>query len=325
MNLPQLKLPESVTVYTYDDYSNGIVPKNGFADTFFKTYAKNQKRIYENAIRNYRNEIRNEISDYYLSIITNEFNKEMRSYIDIELQNYMMENNGIIDSLPYPIISFEIFIKTTVKEYDSIDEEYNTDTFTHGNKSIVYDHFGTECSCNANKLIYGERKYRYKKIICENEYSKILSENSLYEHRINKAKNMPKEKLKGFICNLPAIIGILLSLLLIVSHIFKLENVIQAVGKHIPFYLDVCEVNGYSLIHIVVIIILGLLLSSLLRNIIEPKIDDDIESPKDLQKEYDEFLQKYDLKEIAENSKKYEKEFNRLSEQWHRFWFENTQ
>lgn len=324
MNLPQLYISENIKVYTYTDFLKHKVPQGGFADTFFKTYKEHKKRIYENALRGFRKDLCEKMSDYYISLFTNNFNEEMRDIIDIELHKYMMENNGIIDSLPYPIIMFDIAVETTVREYDSMYETYDSETFTHSSKTIVYDHFGTECSASNNTLKRGERKYRFRKLICENEYSKILSENKLQEYRITQAQNMPKEKFKNFICNIPLIIGIMLPLFLIISHIFKWENVIQTIGKYIPFYLSVCEVNGYSLIHIVAIFILGLLLSSFLRNIIDPHVDDSIESLEKLQKEHKEFLQKYDLDEVAENEKKYIKEFNDLSKKWYLFWFEST-
>lgn len=324
MNLPKLDLPLKGTVYTFPDYQDGNVPKGGFADTFFRAFEEAHDRIYQEATSGWHSEIREGMDKYTWCHITNEYNERMRREIDRELQSYMMKHDGVIDAYPYPVIAFDITVTTTEKTYNRIDEDYDEETYESSRNTIIYDHFGTPWSYRDSKLTGGEREFRYVRHFCSSEYDDILTHKKVLESRISEAKAMPVEKFKSFLCSIPAIIGVVLPLLLFISYCCGWDHVTQAVGKWIPFYLKFSQFEGYSFVHFVALLVLGFFLSSLLRAVVEPRVDDRIGSLEEEKKEYDEFVSQYDFVEVEKMAKAYKNEYNRLSEQWHRMWFEYT-
>lgn len=326
MAMPELKLPEEgAPIYSYDDFIRGNVPDGSFAYTFFDTYKKYDHDLFERMKRKVSRSISyGKIDIYDFCSAHNEYSNEMRSRIDRELQKYMIDHGGVIDAYPYPVISYVVQASSVVRTYNEIDEDYDKEEFEGDNFDVVYDHFGTDCEVLNGKLERGQRKARTVRLYLQDEFTKLIDEEKVLKALLVEAKNQPKEKFKSFLCNIPAYLTVGVSVLLFLSFLFGWDGIEKTVGGLIPYYLDVAEVNGYSLIHFVALIFAGCFVTAVLRSAYEPKVDYRVGTVAERQKEYDEFIKAHDFKALELKASEYRYKYNECASKWHSEWFRAT-
>jgi len=185
-------IPDRVPVYTYTDYRKHAAPEGGFVEAYFKTFEYAHKQVYERITRKFRKELYDGPTAYDMCRINNEYNEEVRKIVSRELHSYLFEG-GKIEAYPYPILSFDISIKTTTNRYNSDYDDYDkhsyTDTYT-----VVFDPFGGDWRTEDFRPKAGPRKFRYEPSYQESEYDRILYDKGQLEWKIG-ALEREKSKL----------------------------------------------------------------------------------------------------------------------------------
>lgn len=179
-------IPVNAKVYTYADYRNHAVPKGGFVETFFKAFEEDHKRHYDAMVRKNQREIYGGPTSYDVCKMNNDYNKEMRRTIDKAI-HYYLRDGGEIEAFPYPIISFDLSVKTTVNKYNDIDEDYDKHSYSDA-YTIVFDPFGSDWRAENQRPKAGPRKFRYEPFYFESKYDRILYEKRCLERKLGELR-----------------------------------------------------------------------------------------------------------------------------------------
>ena len=172
-------LPANAKVYTYADYRNHAAPKGGFVEAYFKAFEEDHKQHYDTMVRKNQSEIYGGLTAYDVCRMNNDYNKEMRQTIDRAI-HYYLRDGGEIEAFPYPIISFDLGVKTTVKEYNDTYDDYDKHSYSDA-YTIVFDPFGGDWRVEDFRPKAGPRKFRYEPFGFESEYDRILFEKHCLE------------------------------------------------------------------------------------------------------------------------------------------------
>lgn len=180
------RIPVRAKVFTYVDYRNHAAPKGGFVETFFKAFEEDHKRCYDTMVRKNQREIYGGPTSSDVCRMNNDYNKEMRQTIDRAI-HYYLRDGGEIEAFPYPIISFDLGVKTTVNEYNDIYEDYDKRSYSDA-YTIVFDPFGSDWRPENQGPKAGPRKFRYEPFYFESKYDRILFEKRRLELKLSELR-----------------------------------------------------------------------------------------------------------------------------------------
>lgn len=186
MDLFQTPIPSQAPIYTYTDYQNQTAPKGGFVEAYFKAFEYAHGQIYKRITRTFTKELYDGPTAHDMCRLNNEYNKEMLEIVSRELHNYLFEG-GTIEAYPYPIISFDIGVKTTTSRYNSDYDEYDEYSYSDAYK-VVFDPFGSDWRTENSSPKAGPRTFRYKPFYMENKYDQILSDQRYLERRLGELR-----------------------------------------------------------------------------------------------------------------------------------------
>ena len=332
MAVPEIKTPAAGTpLYTHQQYlidKKLGINQDSFGYVFYDTYDKKFDETYNSVMRYKQRMAKEDITGYEISKITNEFEESMRRSIDNVLQKHLLEKNSVISQWPLGVMSFELVKKTTTRTYNDIDEEFDKETFESGRYTIWYDHFGTECipdPKNYKECVRkdGGRKYRYSRYYQFDEYEKVKTEEYSLRKDMEAAKKNPIEKIKLLISALPAVLLILTDIVLIFGAIFGISAIRETIGPHIPFYMSLSSIEGYSALHFFSMPIIGSIVTYFLYCVLEPKVED-VGSYKEQKKKYFDYINSPKYKSYSTTGNQNEKSYNIQAQRWYKEWFEAT-
>lgn len=180
------RIPVDAKVYTYADYQNHAAPQGGFVEAYFKAFKYAHGQIYERITRKFAKEIYGGPTSSDICRINDAYNEEMRKIVTRKLQEYLFEG-GEIEAFPYPVISFDLSIKTTSSRYNSDYDDYDKHSYTDA-YPIVFDPFGGDWRVEAFRPKAGPRKFRYEPSYFESKYDRILSDKGYLEWKLDELK-----------------------------------------------------------------------------------------------------------------------------------------
>lgn len=333
MNMQKITTPDPTKpLYTYDSYLKDRaagLENTSFGFVFFDTYFNDVDFVLDFVISpSLKRKMNREGFDgEILSKINNDFEKVMRRHIDKALQEYLLNNNGIIDAWPHHIFSKDFVEKTTYSEYDVEEREKEFETYETGRYSIVFDYFGTEFTQDSNNKKRHIRRapgkcHRFDKYMLRDDFKKAKETVAKLEHDMQDAKRNPMQKFKRFIASLPAVFFVLCDILLIVGAIFGIDGLRETIGPVIPFYMTLSSVDGYSALHFLLMPFVGGILTVFLNGIFEPQVVEDVQSYKIQKKMYEDYINSDEYKRIKAEGPINEMNYNRQSAAWHKEWFD---
>lgn len=315
MEFPKLKLPS-------DNYSvsQSIQDKKrmgSFADLFYtinRRYRQNHPVSYASYGPESLATKRNACSKI------NEYHEKMRCNLDLEMQEVILERNGVIDSWPDSSDGATTFDEIYPFMFDYFGEDYVA------SKSGKIHRKSTE-------LIY-QNHYHFPNT---KEYHSLQREKDKLKQNVNEAKKRGDGAIVGFISLLLAIY-LLLGLFIVVSQMFfhlgdKIFEPLYEINSqlalwaNLPYtlYLIVVEFCGDS--GNALIVCSGILLACYVFGVlyflsIYSTCKSNTKARKEAKKALNALINSDHYKQVVSENEKLRKLNEEMAEQWHRAWFE---
>ncbi len=323
MKIPEkLHLPAFPFPFTQSDLEKD--PENtSVAAVFYRTIEENSERILTRTKNNLKDYGIHEYSEKERKAFQTEYEKLMRVEIDKALQKAILDNDGVVISLPRSTVESTVFHSRTLYREKETENPLNPYDTNKEKEVADYDVTSFDLYFDYFRGVEKEEDIPYTSYYSNPSAEKLMEKEAELRERMTRVLNRGKERLKKFITRLPTLLAIGLDILLVFSAFTNWENYLS-IARAIPYY-EFCMKygSGFSFPHLIGMPLLALLLTGILSIFLDPVVIKGV-SKKQAVEDYENFAESKEYLEAKTALEKEKTQYDTLMRSFYTAWYRST-